>query len=500
MIFKDNTCFYIVFFFLIQLLFVPKANSQLAFYDSATLNQTRLSDIVSYLGYTDLRCLPNSNPSWENVIIRYSGRRRRPHRILSIDPSYTQLYLDGVQGSKVKPKHARNREISDYGLTSFSARKEKYGAYFNWPRNLLVISLKSYKSVGKQDIYVSFKQEKKNGWSDLIHLGDNVNSINREINPFITDDGKVVIFSSNGLNAAKYNGEEDYDLYYTVRLDNTYKRWSDPVPLTLLNTSDTEYGIRYSKKRGVLLDHVSSIKFNNIGRHIKSKDLSTEELIRLLEANSGYDSIPNRLLSDGSLLANICTYSQDDLKPLNSALLWIELGRSKIFSEEKNRHFFYVRTDSSYQIRISSPGYYPVDTSLLITEPYTTARVFYLRKIRIGDKISIDNVLFKQSKAELIKNKSDDYLDQIVYLLLENQGLKIRIEGHTDDQGDATRNLILSQLRVERIKEFLLEEGVSESQVLTMAFGESRPAEDNNSEQGRKLNRRVEFKVVGLDP
>ena len=72
MIFKNNTCFYIVFFFLIQLLFVPKAKSQLTFYDSATLNQTRLNDIVSYLGYTDLRCLPNSNPSWENVIIRYS--------------------------------------------------------------------------------------------------------------------------------------------------------------------------------------------------------------------------------------------------------------------------------------------------------------------------------------------------------------------------------------------------------------------------------------------
>ncbi|SDL36608.1 OmpA family protein [Catalinimonas alkaloidigena] len=75
------------------------------------------------------------------------------------------------------------------------------------------------------------------------------------------------------------------------------------------------------------------------------------------------------------------------------------------------------------------------------------------------------------------------------------QGRVVLVEGHTDNRGSDDYNLQLSMKRVNRIQELMHQMGVPEDRVSVMGYGESQPKYDNNTEEGRQKNRRVDFKI-----
>ncbi len=77
-----------------------------------------------------------------------------------------------------------------------------------------------------------------------------------------------------------------------------------------------------------------------------------------------------------------------------------------------------------------------------------------------------------------------------------NPKVEIELNGHTDNRGDAKKNIILSQQRVERIKSYLVSKGISSKRIKGKGFGGTRPIATNDSEEARKLNRRVEFVIL----
>jgi outer membrane protein OmpA-like peptidoglycan-associated protein len=87
-------------------------------------------------------------------------------------------------------------------------------------------------------------------------------------------------------------------------------------------------------------------------------------------------------------------------------------------------------------------------------------------------------------------------LDAVVDFLNENTKVEIQLEGHTDNRGDAKKNLTLSQERVARIKSYLVSKGISGKRVKGKGFGGTKPIATGDSEESRKLNRRVEFLIV----
>jgi outer membrane protein OmpA-like peptidoglycan-associated protein len=74
--------------------------------------------------------------------------------------------------------------------------------------------------------------------------------------------------------------------------------------------------------------------------------------------------------------------------------------------------------------------------------------------------------------------------------------LKLKIEGHTDIVGDHARNMKLSNLRAESVRNYMVQNGIAGNRLYTIGYGETRPTASNNTDEGRKLNRRTEFIIV----
>jgi OmpA-OmpF porin, OOP family len=107
---------------------------------------------------------------------------------------------------------------------------------------------------------------------------------------------------------------------------------------------------------------------------------------------------------------------------------------------------------------------------------------------------AISNVNFKTASAEL-EPASFAVLDQVASVLLKYPHYKLSIEGHTDSQGDDALNLRLSRERAKACFDHLLKDGVPASRMTASGLGETRPVASNDTEEGRRQNRRVEFNL-----
>ena len=75
-------------------------------------------------------------------------------------------------------------------------------------------------------------------------------------------------------------------------------------------------------------------------------------------------------------------------------------------------------------------------------------------------------------------------------------GTRLEVGGHTDNQGEAAENLRISALRADRVKGFLVEQGVSVNSLVSKGYGDTRPVAGNDTVEGRFRNRRIEFSIV----
>ncbi len=113
-----------------------------------------------------------------------------------------------------------------------------------------------------------------------------------------------------------------------------------------------------------------------------------------------------------------------------------------------------------------------------------------------GDKKEafLRTVYFKTGTTELESDSFEGLMNNFI-ILNSNSSLNVALEGYTDSQGDNPSNKTLSIKRAEFVKTFLVNKGIDASRITTAGFAAEKPVMDNSTETGRKLNRRVEFKV-----
>lgn len=102
------------------------------------------------------------------------------------------------------------------------------------------------------------------------------------------------------------------------------------------------------------------------------------------------------------------------------------------------------------------------------------------------------NILFETGKSAVMP-ESMPILDQIAEMLKANPTLKVSIEGHTDNVGSPATNKTLSQNRANAIMALLASKGIDKSRLTAKGWGQEKPVADNNSEEGKAKNRRVEI-------
>jgi outer membrane protein OmpA-like peptidoglycan-associated protein len=115
--------------------------------------------------------------------------------------------------------------------------------------------------------------------------------------------------------------------------------------------------------------------------------------------------------------------------------------------------------------------------------------------VEVGQVVRLNNVFFDFNMTDL-RPESFSELDRVVEFMNDNPKVEIQIEGHTDAKGTDEYNLKLSGGRITSVEAYLESKGIAAERIVTKSYGESVPIADNESEEGRQQNRRVEFKIL----
>lgn len=107
-------------------------------------------------------------------------------------------------------------------------------------------------------------------------------------------------------------------------------------------------------------------------------------------------------------------------------------------------------------------------------------------------------ITFEPGAVEF-NSSSKDALDSLARFLKQNDFLKIEVQGHTDNSGEASSNLNISRKRAKNVYNYLISNGVAEKNISYRGYGQKNPKFDNSTREGRDKNRRIEFSIIDIN-
>jgi outer membrane protein OmpA-like peptidoglycan-associated protein len=118
-------------------------------------------------------------------------------------------------------------------------------------------------------------------------------------------------------------------------------------------------------------------------------------------------------------------------------------------------------------------------------------------KIQVSaEDVGLDETIYFDLNKAKIKQRSRKLLQAIVDALEAIPDVRVRVEGHTDDTGDAAWNQQLSEDRAAAVRDYLIEQGIPADRLEVAGYGNTRPKVENASDKTRAKNRRVEFVII----
>lgn len=340
----------------------------------------------------------------------------------------------------------------------------------------LYFSSRRFGGYGGSDLYVSHLQT--NGqWSEPENLGPQINTAGDESAPFIHADNQTLYFTSTGL-----QGYGDEDLFM-VRKGNDGK-WGQPENLGYpINTIEHE-GTLFIAADGKTAYYASDRNDSKGGLDIYSFEL--REDIRPAKTLWVKGKVLDKKTSAGL--------------PSTVELIDLASGQtiSRVQTDETGNYLITLPTGKDYAFNVNRRGYlfYSDNFSLKKKAPDSTyEKNIPLQPIEVNAAIVLRNIFFDVNKYEL-KPQSQIELDKVVQLLQENPAVKIQIEGHTDNIGNAADNQKLSENRAKAVVSYLNSKGIGLVRLIAKGFGATKPIAENTTEEGRAKNRRTELKII----
>ena len=118
----------------------------------------------------------------------------------------------------------------------------------------------------------------------------------------------------------------------------------------------------------------------------------------------------------------------------------------------------------------------------------------------LPDEIILTEDIFFESNQTTIRRQSDKLLDEIADTLIKHpEILRVEVRGHTDFRGTLARNMLLGEQRAHAVRNALLRRSIDPERLIAKGYGPNEPAAPNTTVEGRKKNRRVEFRILERD-
>lgn len=181
-------------------------------------------------------------------------------------------------------------------------------------------------------------------------------------------------------------------------------------------------------------------------------------------------------------------------KGLKAAITFLNTNLPAITTDSLSGIFYAEIPVGTYFVEVNSEGYIPQNLMVILEKDKALEKNFEL--VQKGMTITLKGVFFELNKAT-IKPESYSALQEAGKILIDNPQIQVEIQGHTDNIGSEKYNQILSEKRAQAVKNYLVNNlGISAERLIVKGYGSSKPVADNSTEQGRSLNRRVEFVIL----
>lgn len=339
---------------------------------------------------------------------------------------------------------------------------------------------------GSTDIWKSQRDPKTGVWGKPSNLGPRINTPGNEKCPFMHSDSETLYFSSDG-----HFGFGGMDIFY-VRKDEKGE-WKEPENIgSPINneaddagffvSTDGKYGYFCSwdegKVRGKGVGKYDVYSFDLypearpnevafIKGQLKEKDgtpVVANAVVELKNVKTNEKTLAVVDTSSGSFIAAVNMKKKDDL----------------VITARAEDHAFASTVVSVKEAKLEKP---------------VVAPDIEVSKTEVGKSFVINNIYYATGRAELY---GDSYavLDEFAEFLKDHPNMKVEIQGHTDNVGNESSNIALSNERAYTVKAYLEKKGIPGNHISAKGYGPSRPIADNSSPEGKSKNRRTEFLIL----
>ena len=344
---------------------------------------------------------------------------------------------------------------------------------------------------GGVDLY-SATLDARGNWGRVQNMGPIINTPGNEMFPFVSLDGRLY-FSSDG-----HPGLGGLDLFVAVRKAGEISVENLGVPM---NSSADDFGLSYSgHDRGYFTSNRESGKgdddiyaFINEDPELKIVNYHLVGTTYTPGANNEEIILPNvevRLMADNDRQVDLTT--SDNQGRFHFTL---EEGVVEYVLVGEKEGFFTTR-----RVFPMEGKYLNKETLTEFVTDTTYETSLTLDKIVLDKAIVLDNIYYDFDRAEIRPDAARE-LDKLVNILKDNPQIVIELSSHTDDRGEVTYNIDLSQRRAESAVQYIISEGVHPRRITARGYGENKPIIPNaTTEEEHQVNRRTEFKVTEITP
>jgi outer membrane protein OmpA-like peptidoglycan-associated protein/tetratricopeptide (TPR) repeat protein len=436
-----------------------------------------ISDQTEY-GWTRARSIgkPINTPEHDAVVgLSPDGQKLFVYK----DVNGGDIYVSELRGSRYsRPSDISSNINSKYHESNACISPDGKTLYF--------VSDNPENSIGGRDIFYS-KLDEDGNWSKRINIGTPINTKYDEEGVFIHPDGRTLYFSSTG-----HKTMGGYDIFKSVMDKNGL--WSEPENIGYpINTpgDDVFFIISASGKTG----YYSSFRADGHGlydiyeiRYSEDK----EEQIAENKDNKVYVTLLKGTIKDSHTMHSLEAKIEIIDNEKN------ETVANFISNSSTGKYLVSLPSGKNYGISVTKEGYlfHSENFNLPDTAEYQEVTLdILLQRIEVGTKVVLKNIFFDYDKSTL-RAESTSELDRVVSILQKEPGIRIEISGHTDNRGAKEYNLSLSRDRAKTVVDYLISQGIESSRLEYKGYAFDEPIADNDTEEGRQLNRRVEFKVL----